>query len=252
MMGSAGLGDVHLINPRTNDTQRLSVTYLSQGDLTTASARHSARSEAMQVFYNVLDKGTLVHWYQVCCCLVLFYALALQLLTVRRLEAINMRRPDGRYGVKLDAAALLQDWVRDIGSRAGLAEHNSQILSGAIGVPESRLEARAPTSVRFECCLATSQKVHHPKPWLPTLHCCRHPGRRPQQTRRAWACRVGVQLEVEFDSLAELEQFWAAVPPDAHRAWSQRAQVHPRFRPLSLQFTSKDIWVSALRHSLAT
>jgi len=60
-MGSAGLGDVHLINPRTNDTQRLSVTYLSQGDLTTASARHSARSEAMQVFYNVLDKGTLVH-----------------------------------------------------------------------------------------------------------------------------------------------------------------------------------------------
>ncbi len=48
-----------------------------------------------------------------------------------------------------------------------------------------------------------------------------------------------MQLEVEFESLAELEQFWAAVPPDAHRAWSQRAQVHPRFWPLSAQIIFK-------------
>ena len=47
-----------------------------------------------------------------------------------------------RYGVKLDAAALLQDWVRDIGSKAGLGLENTNILSGAVGVPESRLEAR--------------------------------------------------------------------------------------------------------------
>ncbi|KAK9837483.1 hypothetical protein WJX81_005889 [Elliptochloris bilobata] len=78
---------------------------------------------------------------------------------------------DIRYGVKLDAAALLQDWVRDIGSKAGLGASNAQILSGAVGVPESRLE-----------------------------------------------------LEVEFESLAELEQFWAAIPAEQHRAWSQRAQ----------------------------
>ena len=45
-----------------------------------------------------------------------------------------------RYGVKLDAAALLQDWVRDIGSKAGLGLENTSILSGAVGVPESRLE----------------------------------------------------------------------------------------------------------------
>lgn len=33
-----------------------------------------------------------------------------------------------------------------------------------------------------------------------------------------------VQLEVAFDSIAELEGFWAAIPPERHRAWSQRAQ----------------------------
>ena len=37
--------------------------------------------------------------------------------------------------------------------------------------------------------------------------------------------RVSAQLEVEFESLAELEQFWAAIPPELHRAWSQRAQA---------------------------
>ena len=46
-----------------------------------------------------------------------------------------------RYGVKLDAVALVQDWVRDVGSQAGLTCSNAQILSGAVGVPESRLEA---------------------------------------------------------------------------------------------------------------
>lgn len=32
------------------------------------------------------------------------------------------------------------------------------------------------------------------------------------------------QLEVAFDSMAELEAFWDAIPPERHRAWSQRAQ----------------------------
>ena len=43
--------------------------------------------------------------------------------------------------MKLDAVALVQDWVRDVGSQAGLTASNAQILSGAVGVPESRLEA---------------------------------------------------------------------------------------------------------------
>jgi hypothetical protein len=36
-----------------------------------------------------------------------------------------------------------------------------------------------------------------------------------------------MQLEVEFETLAHVEDFWAAIPPAEHRAWSQRAQVGP-------------------------
>ena len=36
---------------------------------------------------------------------------------------------------------------------------------------------------------------------------------------------VILQLEVELDNLAQLEAFWAQIPPQAHKAWSQRAQV---------------------------
>ncbi|CAL5220910.1 g3005 [Coccomyxa viridis] len=70
----------------------------------------------------------------------------------------------------MDAVALLSEWVQNIGSQAGLTD-NVHILSGAVGVPESRLE-----------------------------------------------------LEVDFSTLAELEQFWASIPPQDHKAWSQRAQ----------------------------
>ena len=34
-----------------------------------------------------------------------------------------------------------------------------------------------------------------------------------------------VQLEIEVDSLAQLEAFWGQISPQAHKAWSQRAQV---------------------------
>lgn len=74
--------------------------------------------------------------------------------------------------MKLDAVQLMQEWVRDVGSCAGLSAANARIHSGAVGVPESRLE-----------------------------------------------------LEVEFASFAELEEFWASIPPEEHRAWSQRMQV---------------------------
>lgn len=45
-----------------------------------------------------------------------------------------------RYGVKMEAIALLQEWVQSIGSQAGLTAENTTILSGAVGAPESRLE----------------------------------------------------------------------------------------------------------------
>ena len=34
-----------------------------------------------------------------------------------------------------------------------------------------------------------------------------------------------MQLEVELESLAQLETLWSQIPPQAHKAWSQRAQV---------------------------
>ncbi|KAK9802847.1 hypothetical protein WJX73_007310 [Symbiochloris irregularis] len=80
---------------------------------------------------------------------------------------------DVKYGVKLEAVALLQEWVRDIGSQAGLqsSPENARIFSGSVGVPESRLE-----------------------------------------------------LEVEFETLTDVESFWGSIPPAAHKAWSQRMQ----------------------------
>lgn len=49
----------------------------------------------------------------------------------------------GRYGVKMEALALLQEWVRDVGGQAGFTTQNTRIFSGAIGSPESRLEVPA-------------------------------------------------------------------------------------------------------------
>ena len=34
-----------------------------------------------------------------------------------------------------------------------------------------------------------------------------------------------MQLEIELDSLAQLEAFWGQLPPREHKAWSERAQV---------------------------
>lgn len=45
-----------------------------------------------------------------------------------------------RYGHKTEATGLLQEWVKEIGSTAGLTAGNTRLSSGSIGVPESRLE----------------------------------------------------------------------------------------------------------------
>lgn len=42
--------------------------------------------------------------------------------------------------MKMEGIALVQEWVQDIGSRAGLTSTNTSLNSGAIGAPESRLE----------------------------------------------------------------------------------------------------------------
>ena len=49
---------------------------------------------------------------------------------------------DCTYGAKMDAIALLQEWVQEVGSYAepALNERNTSISAGNIGAPESRLE----------------------------------------------------------------------------------------------------------------
>lgn len=47
-----------------------------------------------------------------------------------------------RYGYKTEATALLQEWVRDVGSTAGATASNTRLSSGYVGAPESRLEVR--------------------------------------------------------------------------------------------------------------
>ena len=57
-----------------------------------------------------------------------------------------------RYGRKLDAVALMQEWLADIGQPAGLTQRNARLLSGAVGVPESRLEVCTRALVPLEQC----------------------------------------------------------------------------------------------------
>ncbi len=73
----------------------------------------------------------------------------------------------------MDAIALLQEWVQEVGSYAdpALNETNTSISAGNIGAPESRLE-----------------------------------------------------LEVEFESLDELERFWGSIDPQKHMSWGQKVK----------------------------
>lgn len=61
-----------------------------------------------------------------------------------------------RYGMKAEAISLLQEWVQAIGSKAGLNSQNTALLSGAVGVPESRLEVT--------CCCVAPTPVWQPVP----------------------------------------------------------------------------------------
>ncbi|KAG1665774.1 hypothetical protein FOA52_002869 [Chlamydomonas sp. UWO 241] len=44
------------------------------------------------------------------------------------------------YGCKAEATLLLQEWVRDVGSVAGLNAANTKLATGAVGVSEARME----------------------------------------------------------------------------------------------------------------
>lgn len=110
--------------------------------------------------------------------------------------------------MKMDAVAMLQEWVRDVGSKAGLTSSNTRLSSGAVGVPESRLEVSCYFKFATLCFFSVQQRIV-PSDML------------------LWVQLGVMQLEVEFDSFAQLEGFWGAIPPVEHKAWSQRVQVVP-------------------------
>lgn len=46
-----------------------------------------------------------------------------------------------------------------------------------------------------------------------------------------------MELELEFNTLSDLEEFWGTIPAQAHKAWSERLQVsyaHRAQQPLKL------------------
>jgi hypothetical protein len=47
---------------------------------------------------------------------------------------------DTRFGHKQEAIALMQDWERDIGSKAGLDRSQSVLTTGSIGALEATIE----------------------------------------------------------------------------------------------------------------
>ena len=51
---------------------------------------------------------------------------------------------------------------------------------------------------------------------------------------------IAQQMEVDFETLTDLEGFWGSIPPEAHKAWSQRMQVRTRAAVHSLA------WLGAL------
>ena len=59
--------------------------------------------------------------------------------------------------------------MRDIGSKAGLGLENTNILSGAVGVPESRLEACPPLPLSLSLFVALPRWA---RKWHYIAGCC--------------------------------------------------------------------------------
>ncbi|GFR41491.1 hypothetical protein Agub_g2182 [Astrephomene gubernaculifera] len=72
-------------------------------------------------------------------------------------------RADVQYGYKQTVTALLQEWVADVGSRAGLTQANTRLSSGSVGVAESRLELEVtfPTLTDWEHFLSAIPTKEH-------------------------------------------------------------------------------------------
>ena len=118
-----------------------------------------------------------------------------------------------RFGHKADGIALLQEWVRDVGSKAGLTSGNTSLSTGN----------------NIECvmaaCLSASILMH-----LLSFACaisCVCVDILVHRVVGTGACGVPesrLELEVSFESMADWERFLASVPAKEHKAWGQRIQ----------------------------
>jgi hypothetical protein len=73
-------------------------------------------------------------------------------LCVRRRRPRLPAPPPRRYGCKTELTGLMLEWVKDIGSQAGLGASNTRLSTGSVGTPESRLEVGAPARLQREAC----------------------------------------------------------------------------------------------------
>lgn len=135
---------------------------------------------------------------------------------------------DVEYGHKQTVTTLLQEWVSDVGARAGLTHTNTRLSSGSVGVAESRLEV----SSRHRRCMIHQPSVSY-KAGVPTrtlLRLTRYyiggagGGINLFDLNCTVPFRLLPQLEVTFPSLSEWEHFLANIPAKEHKAWSQRVQ----------------------------
>ena len=110
--------------------------------------------------------------------------------------------------------------------QAGLTASNCRLLSGAVGVPESSLEVR--------CCLQDLGDF----PCFPPAGVClllnRGTAAGPQTSSLLGAKPMlqqhqapsPLQMEVQFDSLTELEAFWSRIPAQVCNLCSSMQTAH--------------------------
>jgi hypothetical protein len=94
-----------------------------------------------------------------------------------------------------------------------------QVVTRASGVV-----ARWTVDCRFGCKLATLRLMSQ---WLSTVASPALAGLGNQRATRVLSVQIGgtearCELELQFSSLSELEQFWTLVPQAGHAAWLQR------------------------------
>lgn len=136
---------------------------------------------------------------------------------------------DVKWGKKADAIQLLQEWVSTVGHDAGLTTANARITGTSTQSHHM--------NTQFVTTALSEAKDPFLNPSLHTLYAFNITHIINYAAGLLGAPESRLELEVEVESLAALEQFWGGISPAAHKAWSQRA-AHciidgtPKYEPL--------------------